>query len=138
MSLTGGAGNDVFYAGGDTTMTGGNGTNQFVFTLPGRAATRSPISSASPTNELVFSNSGFNLGLGGASSTPQALTASEAATLFTANATGAFANTSQRLAYDTANGELFSSTAGSGSASHLVATLTNHPTIAAGQLFFIG
>ena len=135
--LTGGAGNDVFYAGGATTMTGGKGTNQFVFDAPG-ASNKIADFQASPTNELVFSNSGFNLGLGGATSTPQALPASEAATLFTANPTGAFANTSQRLAYDTANGELFSSTAGSGSAAHLVATLTNHPHIAAGQLFFIG
>jgi hypothetical protein len=134
--LTGGAGNDVFYAGGDTTMTGGKGTNQFVFHAPG-AGSKIADFQASPTNELVFSNSGFSLGLSGASSTPQALTASEAATLFTANATGVFANTSQRLAYDTANGELFSSTGGSGSAAHLVATLTNHPHLAAGQLFFI-
>ncbi len=135
--LTGGAGNDVFYAGGDTTMTGAKGTNQFVFNAAG-ASNKIADFQASPTNELVFSNSGFNLGLGGASSTPQALTAGEAATLFTANATGAFANTSQRLAYDTADGELFSSTAGSGSTAHLVATLTNHPHIATGQLFFIG
>jgi Bacterial Ig-like domain len=40
--LTGGAGNDAFYAGGDTTMTGGTGANQFAFSA--RAQTRSPIS----------------------------------------------------------------------------------------------
>ena len=74
----------------------------------------------------------------GASATPQAISSSEAATLFTANSTGAFANTSQRLAYDTANGELFSSTGGSGGTSHLVATLTGEPSInTANQLFFI-
>ena len=46
--------------------------------------------------------------------------------------------TSQRLAYDTTNGELFSSTGGSGGTSHLVATLTGEPAItASSQLFFI-
>ncbi len=127
--LTGGAGNDVFYAGGDTTMTGGAGTNQFVFTAPRRRSNTIADFAASSTNELVFSNSGFSLGLTGGTTTPQALSASQAATLFTANSTGAFANTSQRLAYDTTNGELFSSTGGSGGTSHLVATLTGEPAI---------
>ena len=77
---------------------------------------------------------GFNLGQSGATSTPQALPAS----LFTANATGAFGNTAERLAYDTANGKLFASTDGSGSTPQLVATLTGHTSItAASQLFFI-
>lgn len=58
--------------------------------------------------------------------------------MFTVNSTGAFANTSQRLAYDTTNGELFSSTAGSGGTSHLDATLTSEPSInTANQLLFI-
>ncbi len=136
-TLTGGAGNDVFYAGGDTKMTGGGGTNQFIFTAPGASNTIADFG-ASSTNELVFSNSGFSLGLSGATSTPQALSASQSTTLFTANGTGAFANTSQRLAYDTTNGELFSSTDGSGGTSHLVATLTGEPSInTANQLFFI-
>ncbi len=136
--LTGGAGNDVFYAGGDTTMTGGGGTNQFIFSAAGAATNKIADFGASSTNELVFSNSNFGLGLSGASATPQAISSSEAATLFTANSTGAFANTSQRLAYDTANGELFSSTGGSGGTSHLVATLTGEPSInTANQLFFI-
>ena len=74
--LTGGAGNDVFYAGGDTKMTGGAGTNQFIFTAPGASNTIADFG-ASSTNELVFSNSGFSLGLSGATSTPQALSASQ-------------------------------------------------------------
>jgi Ca2+-binding RTX toxin-like protein len=118
--LTGGPGNDVFYAGGDTKMTGGTGTNQFIFSAPG--SNMIADFGASTTNELVFSNSGFILGLTGATSTPQQMTSAEATTLFTANSTGAFANTSHRLAYDTTNGELFSSSDGSGGASHLVAT----------------
>ena len=35
-TLTGGAGNDVFYAGGDTKMTGGLGTNEFAFSAAGK------------------------------------------------------------------------------------------------------
>jgi hypothetical protein len=137
-TLTGGTGNDVFYAGGDTKMTGGAGTNQFIFSASGAATNTIADFAASSTNELVFSNSNFSLGLSGASSTPQAISSTEAATLFTANSTGAFANTSQRLAYDTTNGELFSSTGGSGGTSHLVATLTSEPSInTATQLFFI-
>ncbi len=135
-ALTGGAGSDVFYADGDTTMTGKGGANEFVFTAPGASNTIADFAT-SATNELVFSNSGFSLGLSGASSTPQALSASQAATLFTSNTTGTFANTSQRLAYDTTNHELFSSADGSGSTRHLVATLTDHASIAASQLFFI-
>ena len=137
-ALTGGAGNDVFYAGGDTKMTGGGGTNQFIFNASGAATNTIADFGPSSTNELVFSNSDFSLGLTGATSTPQQITSAEAATLFTANSTGAFANTSQRLAYDTTNGELFSSTDGSGGTSHLVATLTSEPSInTANQLFFI-
>jgi Ca2+-binding RTX toxin-like protein len=33
--LTGGAGGDVFFAGGKTTMTGKAGANQFTFSAPG-------------------------------------------------------------------------------------------------------
>ena len=91
---------------------------------------------ASLTNELVFSNSGFSLGQGGASSIPQALPT----TLFTSNTTGAFSTTAQRFAYNTTNGQLLYDSQGStsGSTTHLVATLTNHPNItAASQLFFV-
>jgi hypothetical protein len=135
--LTGGAGDDVFYAGGNTAITGGGGANQFVFTASGVDNMISDFH-VSATNTLVFSNSGFNLGLGGATSTPQPLAASAAATLFTANSTGGFANTAQRLAYDTSNGELFASRNGSASTPKLIATLTDHaPISAATQLFFI-
>jgi hypothetical protein len=134
--LTGGAGDDIFTAGGKTTMTGGTGTNQFRFLAAGNNTIKD--FGASSSNELVFSSSAFNLGLGG-TSTPQMMTPSEAATLFTANSTGKFTTTSQRLAYDTANGQLFADANGSGggASAHLVATLTNHPSIAAAQLFFI-
>jgi fibronectin-binding autotransporter adhesin len=134
--LIGGAGNDVFYAGGDTTMTGGGGTNQFIFDAPGAGNVIADFA-ASASNELVFSNAGFNLGFSGATSTPQKWTASEAATEFVADGTGSFTTTSQRLAYDTTTGNLFASTDGSGGTAHLVAQLTGDPGIAAAQLFFI-
>jgi hypothetical protein len=88
-------------------------------------------------NELVFSDAGFGLGLGGATSTPQQMTTAEAQTLFVADATGKFTDASQRLAYDTRTGQLFASSDGSGGTRHLVVTLSGHPTINAAQLFFI-
>jgi hypothetical protein len=133
--LTGGAGDDIFTAGGKTTMTGNAGANQFTFLTAGNSNFITDFK-ASASNELVFSNSGFNLGQGGASATPQALPSS----LFTQNATGKFTNTSQRLLYDTASHEIFADADGSGggSSAHLVATLIDHPSsIAAGQLFFV-
>ena len=59
------------------------------------------------------------------------------ASLFTSNGTGAFSAATQRFAYDTANGNLYYSASGATASEHLVATLTNHPTLAASQLFFI-
>jgi Ca2+-binding RTX toxin-like protein len=132
-ALTGGAGDDVFVAGGKTTMTGKAGANEFTFLAPG-PTNKIQDFGFSGTNELVFSNAGFNLGQSGAGSMPLALPTS----LFTANGTGKFTTTSQRLAYDTANGNLFASANGSGGSSQLVATLTGAPSIdAAKQLFFI-
>jgi len=115
-------------------MTGNGGANQFVFSAPGVGNTITDFA-ASSTNELVFSNSGFSLGLSGASATPQALPAS----LFTANPTGAFGTTGERFAYDTSNGELFYDAQGStaGSTPQHVATLTNHPGVGTSQLFFV-
>ncbi len=133
--LTGGDGDDEFTAGGKTTMTGNAGANQFRFLAAGSNTITD--FKASAANELVFSSSGFNLGLAGTSA-PQQFTGAEASTLFTTNANGKFANTSQRLLYDTANHELFASADGSGGTSHLVASLSDHPaSIAATQLFFI-
>lgn len=131
-TLTGGLGNDVFYAGGDTMMTGGKGANGFVFETTGANTIKDFRLSA--TNELVFSNAGFNLGLTGGTATPKELTFAEAENLFV---NGNFSNISQRLAYDQATGQLFAGRDGSGSAKHLVATLSDHATIGASQLFFI-
>jgi hypothetical protein len=130
--LAGGAGNDVFYAGGDTTMTGKGGTNEFVFYGPGAGNVITDFA-ASSKNEIVFSNFGFSLGRSNASATPHALPTD----LFVSNSTGRFTNTTERFAYDAENGKLFYSSDGSGGASQLVATLANHPGLDAAHLFFV-
>ncbi|HEV2098556.1 MAG TPA: hypothetical protein VGR45_06465, partial [Stellaceae bacterium] len=132
--LTGGAGNDVFFAGGSTTMTGKTGTNEFAFFGPGAANVIADFA-ASATNEIAFSNFGFSLGLPGASAAPKALPT----TLFVANSSGSFTNAVQRFAYNTTSGQMMfdADGNGSGSAPQLVSTLTNHPTVTASQLFFV-
>jgi hypothetical protein len=134
--LTGGLGNDVFFARGKTVMTGGAGANEFVFNSTGVTNFIADFH-LSTANELVFSNAGFKLGLTGGTSTPKMLTAAQAATLFIANTTGKFTKTSQRLAYDKSNGELFASSTGTTATERLVATLSDHAAIAASQLFFV-
>ncbi len=131
--LTGGAGDDVFFAAGGTTMKGNGGTNQFVFSGSPQANIITDFLGSS-TNEIVFSDFGFSLGLPGASSTPQALPTN----LFVANSTGAFTNLTQRFSYDTVNGQLHFDADGNGggSTSHLVATLTGAPALTASHLFF--
>jgi hypothetical protein len=58
------------------------------------------------------------------------------ARLFTKNATGAFTSRTQRFAYDTANGKLFYSAAGTTAGERLVVTLGGHPD-PSGHLFFV-
>ncbi|MGC2416056.1 MAG: hypothetical protein WA459_25595 [Stellaceae bacterium] len=132
-TLKGGAGNDIFYAGGKTTMTGGAGTNQFTFADIGSNTIADFASSG--TNELVFSNSGFNLGFSGATATPTLWTAPEIAAHFSTGA-GTFASAS--AGFDYTGGNLFYSATGSSSNQHLVAALSGSPVItAASQLFFV-
>jgi len=55
----------------------------------------------------------------------------------TSNSTGAFTATTQRVAYDTANDDLYYSAAGTTATEHLVATVTGNPALTASHLFFI-
>ena len=57
-------------------------------------------------------------------------------TIFTANASGTFTSSSQRFAYDTANGDLFYSATGSNTSETTVATFTNEPSITASNILF--
>ena len=127
-TLTGAAGNDVFYAGGDTTMTGKGGANQFVF----GAAGNNTIADfgVSTTNEMLFlSGSGFSLP--GATATPKALGG-----LFVEDSSGSFTSAAQRFAYDTANGDLYYSATGSTATRHLVVALTGEPALNPAHLLF--
>jgi hypothetical protein len=130
-TLTGGKGNDVFYADGDTVMTGGAGRNKFVFSAPGGNTVGDFAVSAS--NEVVFSNKGFSLGLSGASGTPKALPAD----LFVENSDGHFTATSQRFAYATGDRDLFYSASGDNGTPALVSHFSNTPALTAARLFFI-
>ena len=121
-ALTGGPGNDIFYAGGDTTMTGGAGTNEFIFSAPGT----NTITDFAASDEIFFSNTGFNLGLSGTGLLPRP-------GLFDSLAHSPA--TTQRFSYVTAGGQLFYSPTGATATEKLVATLTGAPALTAAELF---
>jgi ELWxxDGT repeat protein len=128
--LRGGAGADTLIAGRHATMSGGAGNDRFELTLRGSPATpdRNTIADfRHGADKLGLSETGFGLGA-----------APKATTLFRANATGAFATTAQRFAYDTATGVLRFDADGKGGGSSplTIATLTGHPTLSAADLFF--
>jgi hypothetical protein len=134
-TLTGGAGADIFYAGGKATMTGHGGANRFTFAHIG--TNRITDFAASASNEIVVRNSGFNLGAdqGLGTSSPRHLLAS----VFVSNSAGAFTTANRRFAYNTTTGALSYSAIGSGSAGSAVVVLAGHPGLSAGasgQMFF--
>lgn len=129
--LTGGAGNDIFFAGGKTTMTGKAGANEFVFSAPGAVAGGNTIAdfTASASNQMLFiSGSGFSLP--GATASPQVL-----GSLFAQDSNGAFSGAgTQRFAYGFGNGNLYYSGSGTTATEHLVAHLTGDPHLSAGEI----
>jgi Ca2+-binding RTX toxin-like protein len=62
-----------------------------------------------------------------------------AKSLFSPDTNGSFATTANRFAYNTKTGVLFydADSSGKAHASQRIATLTNHPTLTATDLFFI-
>jgi Ca2+-binding RTX toxin-like protein len=130
-TVKGGAGNDRLHAGGDTTMTGGGGADQFVFTGPGS----NTVTDFRPgTDELVFGNAGFDLGAdnGKGTATPQHLAASVFLAAGKATAAG------QRFLYDKATGTLsYDRDCNGGAAPVPIAQLSHAPAITPADLFFI-
>ncbi|HEU0154970.1 MAG TPA: calcium-binding protein, partial [Stellaceae bacterium] len=130
-TLKGGAGNDRLHAGGDTTMTGGGGADEFVFAAPGS----NTVADFKPgSDKLVFSNAGFDLGVddGKGTAAPQPLDAAVFLAARKATATG------QRLLYDKTSGILSYDPDGSGGAAPVrIAQLSHAPVISAADLFYI-
>ncbi len=128
--LNGGAGADTLIAGRNAMLKGGAGEDVFELTVAGSAATPDTNTIADFTHgvdKLALSEKGFGLGA-----------APVAATLFTSNAKGSFTTAAQRFAYDTTNGDLFFDSRGNAGASPLeIATLTNRPTLTAGDITFL-
>ena len=127
-SLTGGAGNDMFFAGGHTTMTGGTGADDFVFSAPGS----NTVTDFSTFDHIDLSNFGFSLGL-----TPKATAQALPSNLIGSLTNGSFSTTTQRFAYDQSTGHLLYDADGSGGAysAQIIATLTGDPALTAAQLF---
>jgi Ca2+-binding RTX toxin-like protein len=136
-TLKGGAGADLFYAGGKTKMTGGDGANRFTFADIG--ANTIADFAASSSNMIVLRDSGFNLGVDEGLGTGSAQHL--AASVFVANSTGSFTTTGQRVAYNTTTGALRYDKDGNGASfsASTVVVLSGHPSLgagASGQIFF--
>lgn len=141
-TLTGGSGNDIFFAGGHTAMTGNLGANLFRFNAPGPANTITDFH-VSASNALVFSDAGFNLGAdeGLGTGAFQHL----ATSVFVANSTGTFTTGDQRFAYNTMTGALWYDPNGNAGPANpvAVASLTDHVSTTelgagpTGNIFFV-
>ena len=139
--LIGGIGADTLTAGLHTAMTGGAGADLFLFTTPGTVATPDAhkiTDFAHALDKLGFRDAGFDLGVNEdmGTSALQAI----APALFSTHTDGTFAAGDNWFAYNTDTGRLYYDAVGSGAghAPQLVATLTCHPTLATGDLFFVG
>ena len=133
LVFTGGAGADIVKAGAVATITGKGGANQFIFSAAGIHTITD--FSASTTNEIAFSNTGFALGLADATAAPQALPLALIGSL----TTGVFTMPTQRFAYNQSEGQLLFDAGGSNTpgATQLVATLTGDPVLTAPHLGFV-
>jgi serralysin len=126
--LEGGSKTNTLIVGRNATMTGGAGSNLFEFTAPGILATPDTNIIANfgdGSDEIACNDAGLDLGLSGASPTPQALPAG----LFVANAIGSFTTFAERLAYGTDLGQLYYDLQGNKAGSWRL--------IAATELFFV-
>ena len=130
--VLGNGNNTIDMSGGTYNVTAGHGTDLFVFEKP-QALLQLNFTS---NDELVFRNSGFDLGIdnGKGTATPQQI----AGSLLSANTNGTFSSAASRFAYDQGTGKLYYDAKGntSGSSSVLIADLTNKPHLTAANLFF--
>jgi hypothetical protein len=133
-NVTEGNGADTIVLGnGKYNVTAGHGSpDLFIYTVPTGLLTMS----FSSNDELVFRDSGFNLGVneGHGTASLQAI----AASLLSSKNDGTFATAGNRFAYDQSHGNLYydADGTGSGSGSTLIAHLTNNPHLTAASLFF--
>ncbi|MEA2769789.1 MAG: serralysin [Acetobacteraceae bacterium] len=139
-SFTGGFENDTIYAGtGLGTYTAGSGSDSFVFmthNLPNQTLANFNPAADNVLLYGIHASNGFDLGSTDNALNPTTATAIDS-TIFVSNASGAFTSSSQRFAYDTANGHLLYSATGSNTSESLVATLTGAPAITASNLLFV-
>ena len=137
--MTGGGAADTLIAGYGTTMTGGGGADSFELTNWGQSQSDKNIIAdfVSGQDKIVFSDSGFNLGVNDGKGTPtlQQL----AASAFSPNINGTFATPANHFAYHQSTGQLYYDSGGSSTpnAAHLIATLSNHATVTVADLFFV-
>lgn len=132
-NITLGNGNNELVLGSGTyNVTDGTGTNLFVLSSPQSVLDVLFTSK----DELVFKNSGFDLGADNGLGTwpPQPI----ASSLFSSKTNGTFASPANRFAYNSATGQLFYDAQGNtpGSTSFEIADLTNRPHLSAGNLLF--
>jgi hypothetical protein len=131
--VVGNGADTIILGNGKYNVTAGNGTpDRFIYSAPSGLLT----TLFNSTDQLVFRDSGFDLGVNESHGTlmQQAI----AATLFSPNTDGTFATPGNRFAYDRATGDLYYDATGSaaGSGRELIADLTNKPHLSATNLFF--
>ena len=124
QNLTGQGGADTLWgAGGVDTLWGGNGGDSFVFREMGSANADRISDFVSGADEVQLDGSVFT-GIGSG--------------FFVANASGTAQDASDRVVYNTTNGNLYYDADGSGGgAAQLVATVVGHPAVVATDITVI-
>jgi serralysin len=125
--LIGGAGSDTLSGGtGNDRLTGNGGSDWFVFdsALNGATNVDTITDFATTTDHMLLSNAIFGLGTSGNLTD---------GTSFVSSATGAASGTVAQVDYNTTTGALLFAATGTSGGQTQFATLTGHPTIAAGD-----
>jgi hypothetical protein len=121
--------NDTFFVNGPAKLTGGGGSDNFVF----QTIHPVTISDFGPSSDaFVFSNSAFDLGVD--NNTGSATFQEIDPGLY--SALGNFTSSNQRFAYDQSTGDLYYSPTGHSNDAVLIADLTNHPQLTIHDFMF--